>query len=368
MGAAGDELAGLLRVRIERDGPITFDAFMQTALYHPEFGYYIRSTGTTDDYFTSVTAHPAFGAMLAKHLDDVWQLLGRPEPFRVVELGAGDGRLAAHIRAAAADFAWIAGLDYEGVEIGPARRASPFPGIRLVTSLKEIESTATAAVLSNEYFDALPFHILRRAGDEWTEELVDITGGGFAYIDAEPAPDILAYANTYGAGLPDGGRLEARPALARLYSEIARLAPRLAMTTIDYGGLAADIHGERLKAGTALAYRGHRAGEDLLRDPGEQDLTAHVNFSALIDAGHAVGLASRPLAQQADFLVALGIGEYLPHLQTVPGVTPARYTRERAAVLQLLDPAEMGRFPVLLQISPEFPADAVSLRGFPSAT
>ncbi|MDP6349335.1 MAG: SAM-dependent methyltransferase [Chloroflexota bacterium] len=364
MTAGGDDLAGMLRGRIRRDGPISFARFMEAALYHPEFGYYTSSSGGPDDYFTSVTAHPAFGAMLANHLDDVWRLLDRPEPFRVVELGAGDGRLAGHIRAAAAGFPWGAKLAYTGVEIRPAPQASISAGVRFVTSIEEArdavyepcaertEETAggCVAVISNEYFDALPFHLLRREGNDWIEELVDITDDGFSYIDAAPTPDLLAYADTYGTNLPDGGRLEARPAIAAIYSEIATLAPRIAMTTIDYGGLAADIHGERLKAGTALAYRGHRAGEDLLRDPGRQDLTAHVSFTALIDAGAAVGLAHLPPTPQADFLVALGIGEYLPHLQTVPGVTPERYARERAAVMQLLDPQEMGRFPVLFQL------------------
>jgi SAM-dependent MidA family methyltransferase len=369
--AAGDELADLLRERIRRDGPITFAAFMETALYHPEHGYYTRSTGAPDDYFTSVTAHPAFGAMLSNHLDDVWRLLDRPDPFRVVELGAGDGRLATHIRAAAADFPWLVTLDYTGVEISPGRRSEPPEGIRLVASLGDVEESATLAVISNEYFDALPFHLLRRAGDQWTEDLIDITDEGFTYHDAAPGAAALAYAGQYGGDLPDGGRLEARPGIAALYAEIAELAPRIAMTTVDYGGLAPEVHGPRLQAGTALAYRDQSAGEDLLRDPGEQDLTAHVNFTELIDAGRAAGLVPRPLVPQAEFLVALGIGEYLPHLQTVPGVTPERYTRERAAVMQLLDPQELGRFPVLFQLTSGASSstlNACRIRGFqPSA-
>lgn len=363
MDSAGSEssLTHLLRDRIAAGGPITFAEFMDAALYDPEHGYYTSSTGAPDDYFTSVSAHPVFGAMLANHLDDLWHALGGPDPFHVIELGAGDGRLAGHIRAAAAGFPWGATLDYTGVEVSPARRSSSSAGTRMVASIEKVGTFAAAAVLSNEYFDALPFHLLRRSGDRWIEERVDIIDNGFTYVDATPGPAALAYAEQYGAVLPDGGRLEARPAIAALYSELTAIAPRIAITTIDYGGLSSEVHTDRLKAGTALAYREHQAGEDLLADPGQQDLTAHVNFTFLIDAGRASGLEALPLVQQVDFLTALGIGEYLPHLQSVPGVTPERYERERNAILQILDPVEMGRFCVLFQSHGLDPSD---LRGF----
>lgn len=363
MDTAGSEssLTRILRDRIAAGGPITFAEFMDAALYDPEHGYYTRSTGAPDDYFTSVSAHPVFGAMLANHLDDLWDALGRPDPFYVIELGAGDGRLAGHILAAAAEFPWGATLDYTGVEISPAPRASIPDGIRFVTSIEEAGIFPVAAVISNEYFDALPFHLLRRDGDVWIEQWFDIKDGDFAFVDASLEPAVLAYAEQYGAGLPDGGRLEARPGLQALYSELTAIAPRIAITSIDYGGLSSEVHGDRLKAGTALAYRDHRASEDLLADPGQQDLTAHVNFTALVDAGRASGLEALPLVQQVEFLAALGIGEYLPHLQTVPGVTPERYERERNAILQLLDPVEMGRFRILLQ---HRGLDPARLRGF----
>ena len=363
MDSAGSEsnLTHLLRDRIAAGRPITFAEFMDAALYDPEHGYYTRSTGAPGDYFTSVSAHPVFGAMLANHLDDLWHALGRPDPFHVIELGAGDGRLAGHIRAAAAEFPWGATLDYTGVEVSPARRSSSSAGTRMVASIEAVGTFAAAAVLSNEYFDALPFHLLRRDGYTWVEERVDITGDGFTYVDATPGPAALAYAEQYGTALPDGGRLEARPGLRDLYSELTAIAPRIAITTIDYGGPTETVHGERMKAGTALAYREHQAGEDLLANPGQRDLTSHVDITALIDAGRASGLEALPLVQQVEFLTALGIGAYLPHLQSVPGVTPERYERERNAILQLLDPVEMGRFRILLQHRGFDPA---RLRGF----
>jgi SAM-dependent MidA family methyltransferase len=353
----------LLRESISTKGPITFAEFMDTVLYHSSFGYYTRSTGAPADYFTSVSAHPVFGAMLANHLDDLWIALDRPNPFAVIELGAGEGILADHILSVAREHEWASCLWYAGVEISASRRSAAPIGTQFASTIYELEcmDLREAVIISNEYFDALPFHLLRRQETGWVEERVAIRDGEFAFVDTEPAPHVLRYAEQYGDALPDGGRLEARPMLSNLYSEIAGIAPVLAMTTIDYGGLAPEVHGPRLQAGTALAYRAHEITESLLTHLGAQDLTAHVNFTSLTDAGHSSGLDSFPLIKQVDFLAALGVGDYLPYLQTIPGVTPERYERERHAVIQLLDPAEMGRFRVLFQYRGlNFP----TLRGF----
>ena len=365
MGTIGPncDLHLLLRESISTQGPITFADFMDTVLYHPDLGYYTRSTGVHSDYFTSVSAHPVFGAMLANHLDDLWIALERPNPFAVIELGAGEGMLAEYILSVAGEHEWTSCLQYIGVEISAARRAAAPAGAQFVSAIYELEGMdlRQAVIISNEYFDALPFHLIRRQETGWVEERVDIRDGGFVLVDTEPTTLVLRYAEQYGDALPDGGRLEARPMVSNLYSEIAGIAPVLAITTIDYGGPAPEVHGPRLQGGTALAYRGHGASEALLAHLGTQDLTAHVNFTALTDSGCRLGLDSLPLIKQVDFLVALGIGDYLPYLQTIPGVSPERYERERHAVIQLLDPAEMGRFRVLLQ---HRGLDPSALRGF----
>ena len=121
------------------------------------------------------------------------------------------------------------------------------------------------------------------------------------------------------------------------------------MTSIDYGGLAAEVHSPRFSRGTLLAYRQHRASEDVLADPGDSDLTAHVNFSELIDAGSCAGATTAHVSTQADFLTALGIGEHLPAVQRRPDLSVADYTREREAVFQLVSPTDLGRFRVLVQ-------------------
>ena len=155
-----------------------------------------------------------------------------------------------------------------------------------------------------------------------------------------------------------------REGVADIYAHVRRIARRWIMTSIDYGGLAADVHGPRFRRGTLLAYRQHRASEDVLADPGSSDLTAHVNFSELIDAGTRAGATAAHLGTQGDFLTALGIGEHLPAVQRRPNLSVADYTREREAVFQLVSPTDLGRFRVLVQAHD---AAIDRLRGLPAA-
>lgn len=344
-------IAASLSGRIAADGPISFAEFMETALYHPDSGYYMRPRAAYSDYFTSVSVHPVFAEMLARHLDDVWDALGRPDPFNVVELGCGDGSLAERLLALAPEHPWGGACNYAGVEISPAFRASAakVKGVVYVPDLRDLPACAAAAVIANELFDALPFAIARRSSAGWMEERVGLNGARFDFCDAPASPEILAYASEYARAVPDGGRIEIRRGVAPVYAAISALAPKAIITTIDYGGAADEIHNTRLRAGTALAFRGHRGFEDLLVNPGDRDLTAHVNFSELVDAGRKFGFEPAPLTRQADFLAALGIGDYLVHLQAQPGVSVERYAREREAVSQLVSPDRLGRFRVLVQ-------------------
>jgi SAM-dependent MidA family methyltransferase len=206
-----------------------------------------------------------------------------------------------------------------------------------------------AAVISNELFDALPFDIVRRSNGEWVEERVGLDGDSFAFVDAAASDEVVNYGERYGGQVPNGGRLEIRRGLREVYATLDQLAERVSIATIDYGDIAERVHCERLSAGTALAFREHRASEDLLAQPGEQDLTCHVNFTELADVGESFGLIAGPLVQQADFLANLGIGEYLVYLQSSPGMTAERYSQERKSIMRLVSPSNLGRFRVLVQ-------------------
>ncbi len=326
---------------------------MASALYDERHGFYSRAPSRAADYFTSVTVHPRlFGTLLARHLDDVWTALGQPRPFRVVELGCGDGTLARQIESAAQELQWREHLSYIGVERSAAARTHArerASAAEFVESLDAIDAGPSAAILSNELFDALPVRLLQREGDDWVELRVTCGDDALAFEPAPAEATAARYARRHGQCVPDGGVIEMREGVADIYAGIQRIARRWVMTTIDYGGLASEVHGPRFPQGTMLAYRRHRASDDVLADPGASDLTAHVNFSELIDAGTCAGAMTAHLGTQGDFLTALGIGEHLPAVQRRPNLSVADYSHERDAVFQLVSPTDLGRFRVLVQ-------------------
>ena len=346
---AGDSLSERLRAQAEAGGPLPFSVFMEQALYHPHDGFYTRRAAPYGDYFTSVSVHPTlFGQLLAAHLDDVWRALDRPEPFRVVELGAADGRLARQIRAGAAGFPWRRALAYVGVERAPApQTADALDG--LYDAIDQVPAANATAIVSNEFFDALPVRLARRTADGWVEECVAFEGNTAAFTDRPASATLRAYADLYTGATPVGGRIEVRQGVEAVYRQAARLGSKVVMTSIDYGGGSAAVHSERLAAGTLLAYRRHRASEDVLANPGQADLTAHVNFTQLIDAGRSQGFVRHRQGQQADFLSALGVGDHLVSFQGRADATLASYRAEREAVFQLVSPTDLGRFHVLAQ-------------------
>lgn len=346
---AANALAQRLHALANAHGPLPFSVYMEQALYDPFDGFYSRGDAPYADYFTSVSVHPAlFGRLLAAHLDDVWQTLGQPDPFRIVELGAADGCLARQIRDAAGRFPWGGSLTYVGVERAPASHAADSLDV-VYGSIDEIPASDATAILSNEFFDALPVRLARRAPTGWVEECVAFEGGKAFFTDRPAPAELRSYADRYAGATPEGGRIEVRQGVETIYRHAARLGSKIVMTSIDYGGGSATVHSERLAAGTLLAYRRHRASDDVLANPGHADLTAHVNFTQLIDVGLGHGFTRHRQGQQADFLAALGVGNHLVRLQERPDVTLETYRAEREAVFQLVSPTDLGRFQVLTQ-------------------
>ena len=362
------DLAARLQQRIQREGRLSFKEFMRVSLYDPVDGYYMRPGVPHADFFTSVTRHPVlFGAMLGRHLDDVWEALRRPSPFVVVELGSGDGALAAQIAHVAPTHRWGQDLVYFGIEIASPRRlvaSQRVPTAKFCESLDEAPHFEAMAVLSNEFFDAQPASLGRRDGNDWVEEQVAFADGHLTLMDV-PANEVLrAYAASYGQAILDGGRFEMRDDINDIYSQMSAAAKRCVITSIDFGGWASEVHGPRLHAGTLLAYRQHRASDDVLSDPGHCDLATHVNFTELVDSGRRYGLHEARSGAQAEFLAALGVGEYLANLQRQAAVTLHEYVQARAAVFQIVSPTDLGRFRVLVQARE---ADLSLMRGLDEA-
>jgi SAM-dependent MidA family methyltransferase len=312
---------------------------MELALTAPGLGYYAVSDERptrSGDFLTAPELHPFFGRCLGRHLASVWDWLGRPSRFVVREWGAGRGTLARDVAAGLrADGHPLAGaLAWEPVDVAgrhPAPSNGRFDGV----------------VLANELVDALPVHRVVQRAEGLREAWVAWRDGAFEEVEAEPStPALAAHLAADGVRLAEGQRAEvclaAGPWLASAVADLGRGE----LIVIDYGHEAAELYGPRRMAGTLVTYRGHTAGDDPYAAVGRQDITAHVDLTALERHAARAGLEPAGHLIQSGFLVGLGLGELLAELGHDPATDPAAYLEARAAVARLLDPRHLGGFHV----------------------
>jgi len=353
-------LTKILLERIRQHGPITFADFMETCLYHPEHGYYtcnIPRQGV-GDYYTSPEVHPIFGRLLARQFREMWEILGRPQEFHLVEFGAGQGTLAATlldwIKQNAPEFAHALRLllverSPRLRELGEQRLAGCLPGqVQWASELGQTQ--LVGCVYSNELVDAFPVHRVVQRPAGLREIYVAARGDELIEQEGElSSPALADYLIRYGAPLAQGQQAEVGlQALAWLEQVAAVLACGF-LLTIDYGYLARELYSASRPAGTLLAYRGHRVSDDLLACPGDQDLTAHVNFTALIEHGRTLGLLPCGYTTQTKFLLALGKANEFADLYA-PDASEAQRYKARLQLKQLIYPEGMGEtFKVLVQ-------------------
>ena len=404
------DLQQLISGRIQRDGPITFAEYMRMALYEPEYGYYMTGTakmGWEADYFTSTDVSSLFANCMGRQLFAMWEKLKRPGHFIVLEQGAGRGHLAEGVRLwaqkEASEFYEV--LDYRTEDIRGGADAveerSPIQG-RPVRGRGQIQGRGQAppllytneasishdsveeakpkysrgdprgrpvhasVVLSNELVDAFPVHIVEKRGERLYEVFVDVQQDGrFCEVLDEPSrPEVAGYLDKYKIPwhtFEDGWRAEINLDALRWIQRTAGLMRSGFVLTIDYGDKAKALYTAWRKRGTLLCYYKHQANERPLLHPGEQDITAHVNFSALIDEGRRLGMRLHKFTTQRLWLQGLGIQEELEqrYINEFAEAEFARATdrgqvallkwrdlRQRAAVLT--DPGGMGDFKILI--------------------
>lgn len=362
-------LIDALRTEIAaRGGRITFARFMDLALYHPEWGYYHaaqRRPGRPGDFLTAPEAHPFFGITLSRQVAECWERLQRPDRFVVREYGPGIGGLAWDIIGGLQreNPACVTALTYELVERNPRRVAEALAAFRdeglgdVVRAVDPGEIPAlppmNGVILANEVADAFPVHRLIWQDGELREGWVIWVGEGFAEeigdlspeaLDADPAGMLRAH----GVALQEGDRLEISPAAAAWFADAASRLERGYAIVIDYGYPAAQLYQAHRLEGTVRAYRAHTVTDDPFAHVGEQDLTAHVDFTALREAGEAAGLIFAGQTTQAAFLTSLDMGNLMVSLGEDPETTMEEYLAAQAAVLRLIDPGSLGRFGVLL--------------------
>jgi SAM-dependent MidA family methyltransferase len=357
-----------LRDQIEQEirerGPILFSRYMEMCLYDPAEGYYSRNAeqfGKAGDFYTASDVHAVFGRLLARQFEEMWRALDRPPQIEILELGPGRGLLARDVldwsRKKFPNF--FAAVTYTLQESSPALRA------KLKETLSEHLSVARAAIanpagggigiyrtlparvptiiFANEFFDAVPVEIL--------------SAGGKLYLALEdhrlqevwlPAlPEELEVLDRYSVHPEPGERIEVALAASQWLAQMASAVGRGFLLAIDYGYTRSEQLAGRFR-GTLMAYRRHSTSSNPYEAPGEQDLTAHVNFTALGAAAGQAGMCVHKLRTQSQFL--MGIGETS---QFADAFEDCRLPQERAKVAlqlkHLVTPTGMGEtFQVLL--------------------
>lgn len=353
-------LAELLANRIRRLGPLPFADFMRECLYHPLHGYYSKAESDRfADYYTSVDMHPIFGRLLARQFAEMWERLGCPAEFMLVEAGAGVGRLAGHILGFCEAIipAFYRALRYVAVERSAARLDQAALRLRqhgkaghFVAAMEIPLSIPAGCLFSNELIDALPVHRVVLQEGALKEILVGLTAGQFVDVVAPVSTcAINEYFAAQGITLSEGQHAETGLEACDWIAEVGRRLERGYVLTIDYGHRAAELFDEHHMPGTLLAYHDHRVSEDFYASPGEQDLTAHVNFTALELWGKRAGLNSMGLTSQTAFLLALGQRNEFADLYD-DGQSETERVQARLQLKTLIHPEGMGeRFQVLMQ-------------------
>ncbi|MFZ9940943.1 MAG: class I SAM-dependent methyltransferase [Luteolibacter sp.] len=292
--------------QIDAHGPLDFAAFMELALYEPSLGYYARETrqiGRQGDFFTSVSTGPLFGELLARRFLQHWHEIGEPPRWRIIESGAHDGTLAFDILNAihaisptastALEYAIAEPLDQ--LRAAQVAKLSNFENIRHIRNpIELVEDRLPGIAFGNEVLDALPFHLVERHESSWLECHVDRDGDSLTWArKAIKNPALTAELSLLGEHFADGHRTEIRLNFNDFLKPLHAALDDALMIWIDYGFAATDLHHPLRKAGTLRTFSHHRAGDDPLTDPGDKDITAHVDFTAVAKA--AMKLGGKPI-------------------------------------------------------------------------
>jgi SAM-dependent MidA family methyltransferase len=384
-----------LRQKIEQEirehGPVPFSRYMELCLYDPEHGYYSRNAeqfGKGGDFYTSSDVHKVFGRLLARQFEEMWRVLGSPEQIEVRELGSGRGLFAQDVL----DWSerkfpnFFRTLHYVLVESSPALRerikdglgphldsgkaeltamslplASDVPapqGRKKIPSDLESEVNAPTIVFANEFFDAFPVEILSTKGSL----RIDAREGHFTETWARPSPAELEFLDRYSVHPEPDERIEAPLAAQQLMEQMATSIQRGFILAIDYGYTREEQLAGRHR-GTLKAIRQHSISINPYEAPGEQDITADVNFTALAAAAKKHGMQAHRLITQSQFL--MGIGEAN---QFADAFEECRLPQERAKIAlqlkHLVTPAGMGESFQVLMASKGVPQERIeSLSG-----
>jgi SAM-dependent MidA family methyltransferase len=342
-------LRHMIEQEIRERGPIPFSRYMELCLYDPELGYYSRNAeqfGKAGDFYTSSDVHAVFGRLLARQFDEMWRVLGSPEQVDLVELGPGRGLFAQDVLGWSEkkfpDF--FRALRYVLIERSPALRERIEKtlgrhlesGKTVLTTLDAHDKAFATIMFANEFFDALPIEILSTKGSL----RIDAREDRFIETWAQPSPEELEFLDRYSIHPEPDERVDVSLAAQQSMDRIATNIQRGFLIAIDYGYTREEQLAGRHR-GTLKALRQHSISANPYEAPGEQDITADVNFTALAAVAEKHGMQTHKLVTQSQFL--MGIGEAN---QFADAFEECRMPQERAKVAlqlkHLVTPAGMG--------------------------
>ncbi len=324
-----NSLTDIIKNRILFEGPIGFDKFMDICLYYPELGYYSKPDmiiGKGGDFFTSSHLHSLFGAIIAKQIMEMWELMGKPDDFSIVEMGAGMGYLALDVFSYLSAInkkreisAFYNALSYKIIEISPylidKQKNLLNKYSDKMTWHPDIESLPefTGCFLSNELLDAYPVKIIEQ-NEKLSEIYVDLKDEVFTEIKRDVGSEILEYLNEFNIKLTTPFRTEINLYIKKWIETLNSKLKKGFILTIDYGYPTNDYYGDHRNRGTLMCYHRHTVNENPYLNIGEQDITAHINFSALKKYGENLGMNSIGFTNQSTFLISLGIEEVIKEI------------------------------------------------------
>jgi SAM-dependent MidA family methyltransferase len=362
------ELIKIIKERIRDRGMISFAEFMDLALYHPEQGYYSsprEKIGREGDFYTSPSIHPIFGHLIARQLHQMAEILGYPSPFSIVEMGAGKGMVCSdilnyyrhHLPGFYDDILYILAEKSPSFEEKQRTFLAEFAAdgkIKWVSPdvLLSGERFYVGCLLSNELIDSFPVHLVQQKGGQLCEVYVGDQDNGLAEILGPPStPSLGAYLQDYGLPFQEGQRGEVNLKALEWVEAVSRGLQRGFVLTIDYGYEAQELYHPSRRQGTLLCYFRHTISTNPYQRIGYQDITSHVNFSALVRKGEAVGLQKVGCTEQYKFLAALGLLEDLEKIEkSSDQYSHPDFLRNKLAMKNFLVPEGMGRiFKVLGQ-------------------
>lgn len=368
---------------------MTFARFMEMALFDPVDGYYSKGKAV-EDYYTSPAAHPAFGALIALQLEQMWEITEKPENFTVVEMGAGRGLLAEDILDFAEQWSpdFYRSMRYIAIERGTQqtadgtqqtangstnkRRVSPVHGPESCAPIADVEArramperqyaklqvirsnliplkNIVGCFLSNELVDSFPVHLLVKQKDKLEEIYVGLEGDKFKEVLRElSSVELEKYLVEQKVVLEEGQRIEVNLQALDWLHEVSKALRKGYILTIDYGHEAAQLYSRRFFKGTLMCYYRQNYTDNPFIRLGWQDITSHVNFTALMSTGDRLGLKTSGLIKQGSFLHNLGLEVFLKAL-TKLGLPQQEYYANQMALRNLSSTEGMGDFKVLIQ-------------------